>query len=244
MRKGIEARRAFPYCSGNLDLDTWNRIVSVSGKGGEKMKKLLLVFVLSLLFLGLGTNKAQATMGKEWICHNGENVHEYRLFHGYWDLRGHWNWYKNHEDTFGKCPEPTQQPTPPSVVVLDPNDCHAEARCAGGTTAPVCQDGTTINLPANFHVIRNGTEATLKWWPTEADQVNVFYKEVGSPVWTHALADQPNNGNVVIGMLKPELGYVFGIMQKRGCGSGELVTAVVVDGAFNRLFPMSYWQWN
>jgi hypothetical protein len=54
----------------------------------------------------------------------------------------------------------------------------------------------------------------------------------------------PNNFNeYTIHLLNPKLGYLFGLQQKTGCGGGQIVTAVVVDGPFAKLFPMSYWIW-
>jgi hypothetical protein len=97
----------------------------------------------------------------------------------------------------------------------------------------------------NFHIIRNGAVATLKWVPTQGDQINVFYKENGQPGWTHALGDQTNDGYLEIGGLNPSLGYTFGLMQKNGCGGGQTASAVVVDPpAYGQMFRFSYWIWN
>ena len=146
-----------------------------------------------------------------------------------------------------KIPKPTDVPEPtptpevtPTPRTPDPGSCNG---CGHTMDPPMCTDGTTILLPANFHVIRNGVSATLKWWPTQGGQVNVFYKEVDQKNWTHGLADQLNNGNLTIGGLNPNLGYTFGLMQKNGCGGGQLVTSVVIDGPQSRLFTFSYWMW-
>lgn len=133
---------------------------------------------------------------------------------------------------------PDEQPTPTPIV---PTPTFSQPGSGG---APVCTDLSTILLPANFHVIRNGSFATLKWWPTQGAQVNVYYREVGQSGWQHALADQPNNGELLIGALNPSLGYEFGLQQKQGCGGGQLATAVVVDPpAHGQIFWFSYWTW-
>ena len=110
--------------------------------------------------------------------------------------------------------------------------------------APVCQDGSIVSLPGNLHVLRDGAKATVKYQPTGGDLVDVYFKEVGQVFWTHSKGDQPNNGYVEIDSLNPSLGYIFGVRQHQGCGSGETVVAVVIDGAVVRLFPMSSWQWS
>ena len=143
------------------------------------------------------------------------------------------------------CEEPEVLPTPTPELIRDPNDCEGEARCAGPASAPVCTDGTVLELPVNFFVVRNKDLAELKWVPTNGSQVNVFYKENGQSGWTHAIGDQPNNGYLLITYLDPNFGYTFALMQKNGCGSGELVQSVVIDPPANgKIFPFSFWQWS
>jgi len=140
-------------------------------------------------------------------------------------------------------PTPTVIPTPAPTGVPEtpaPQPCNG---CGGGQSLPLCTDGTTILLPANFFVVRSTDSATLKWWPTQGDQVNIYYKELGQNSWTHAVGDQPNNGLFVVNALNPKLGYVFGLQQKTGCGGGQIVTSVVVDGPSCHLYPFSYWTW-
>jgi len=146
------------------------------------------------------------------------------------------------------CEADVPTPTPTDVP---PPHIDTPSMPSGPFLAPSCTDGSTILLPANFHVDRSGTTATLKWFQTQGDQVNIFYKEVGEANWTHAVGDVtaktgdfPNNYNeYVIGSLNPSLGYTFGIMQKHGCGGGETVTAVVIDGPATSTFSQSYWEW-
>lgn len=139
-------------------------------------------------------------------------------------------------------PTPTSEPEPTPEITPIPHE-DALTVPSGPFYAPTCPDGSTILLPANPHVFRAGEAATVKWWPTEADQVNLYYKEVGQANWTHAVGDLPNDGSYTIHGLNPTLGYVFGIQQKHGCGGGETVVAVIVDGPTARLFPFSYWMW-
>ncbi len=123
---------------------------------------------------------------------------------------------------------------------------HDSAPGPSQPSAPQCTDGNTLQLPANPHVIRSGSQATVNWFETEGDEANIFFKEVDSPVWTHAVRDIKvvgGYGSVTINDLKPELGYTFGIQQKRGCAGGETVIAVIVDGPAPMVFPFSYWEW-
>lgn len=154
---------------------------------------------------------------------------------------------------------PTVEPTPTPTVVeeevtptptpeyrkADYWDCTMDNSCPGVVTTPVCRDGQVLQLPANFHVIRRGEVAILKWNPTGGSQVNVFYRENENDNWTHALGDQTNNGYIEIKNLKPEIGYTFGLQQKNGCAGGELVTAVVIDppSRWWKIFTLSYWHW-
>lgn len=116
------------------------------------------------------------------------------------------------------------------------------------TQAPVCGDGNTVKLPANPFVVRNGEEATVNFFITEGDSANIYYRVVGQTDWQYSVLDvKPNSDNFVsytIHGLTPALGYDFGIQQKQGCGGGQLVTAVIVDGPISRVFPFSYWEWS
>jgi hypothetical protein len=63
---------------------------------------------------------------------------------------------------------------------------------------------------------------------------------LGHTTWENALGDEANDGYVVIGGLKPDLGYEFAIQQHVNCGGGPLV--VVVDGPVSSLFTEWYIQ--
>lgn len=143
--------------------------------------------------------------------------------------------------------EPTPTPTPSP----EPEQPRTVSSGGGSASAPVCSDGSTIKLPANPHVLRSGSDATVNWFQTEADEANIYYKEVNEANWTHSVRDikVPTDNNperfvsVTIHDLDPKLGYTFGIQQKHGCGGGETVIAVIVDGPTTQLFQFSYWEW-
>ena len=140
-------------------------------------------------------------------------------------------------------PTPTPEPRLPDQPLT---------AAGAGAGAPVCTDGNTILLPAGFQVKRAGPDATYIWFQTQADQVNLYYREVGQANWTHGVANVPakagafpdNYNEYTVHLLNPSLGYEFGLQQVHGCGGGQLVTAVVIDGPTTQLFPFSYWEWS
>ena len=136
--------------------------------------------------------------------------------------------------------EPSQAPQTPYV---DPGQHYSWQDPAG---TPQCTDGNTILLPANPHVIRKGTTATVNWFETQGDSANIYYKEVKSANWQFSVRDIPvtgGYGSVTINDLKPNVGYTFGIEQKFGCAGGQLAIAVIVDGPQCKTFPITYWMW-
>jgi len=148
-------------------------------------------------------------------------------------------------DTVKTCEELGNCPPPPACT----ENCGNPPTFAGSSTnPPVCGDKNTINLPANVHVVRKGEEATVKFFITEGDSANIYWRVVGSKDWQHAVADVKPNGDKFVSFtiheLNPNLGYDFGIQQVQGCGGGQLVTAVVVDGPEEQTFGFSYWEWS
>ena len=117
-----------------------------------------------------------------------------------------------------------------------------------GTTeasAPQCTDYTPLTLPSNVHVIRSGANATVNFF-TQSNNANIYFKEVSSVEWQHALRDIPVTGGYVsvdIHDLNPALGYTFGVQASNSCAGGETVLAVVVDGPQSVTFGFSYWEW-
>ena len=138
-------------------------------------------------------------------------------------------------------PSPSPEPTPG-------NPGNPPTFAGSSTNAPVCTDGNTVQLPANPHVYRNGESATVNFFITQGDSANVYWRVVGQKDWQNALSDLKPNADhfvsVTIHGLDPKLGYDFGIQQVQGCGGGQLVTAVIVDGPKPVLFKFSYWEWS
>lgn len=148
------------------------------------------------------------------------------------------------EINLGECPVPSVTPTPTPLPCT--SNCNPSVQ--GSTTeAPVCSDGSTTQLPANVHVVRSGSSATVNFFITEGDSANIYYKVVGQSDWQFSVADVKPNGDkfvsYTISGLNPKLGYTFGVQQKQGCGGGQIATSVVVDGPVGHLFTFSYWTW-
>lgn len=140
--------------------------------------------------------------------------------------------------TRGECVEPT--PTPTAQPTPEP-------RTTTQASAPVCPNGVPLAVPANPHVVRNGSTATVNAHIPEGDRANIYYRENSSSEWNHALRDVPvTNGylSVDINDLDASLGYTFGIQAANGCAGGETILAVIVDPpASGVTFPLSYWEW-
>jgi hypothetical protein len=132
----------------------------------------------------------------------------------------------------------------------DPNPQEPNGRFSS-TDAPVCTDGATVKLAANPHVVRHGTSAEVNFFLTDGDGAIVWYKEVGSDHWQFSVTKEQvapfinsdHYASVPVNFLKPGVGYTFGVTQTKGCGGGEYVTAVVVDGPKSQTFAFSYWEW-
>lgn len=142
---------------------------------------------------------------------------------------------------------PTESITP--VVTEQPKEEKKDEPLRNdSTTPPRCQNGNTVNVPANPHVYRNGESATVNFFITEGDSANIYWSQVGQPHWQYAFANVKANDDkfvsFVIHDLDPKVGYDFGVQQKYGCGGGETITAVIVDGPEPVLFHFSYWEWN
>lgn len=139
------------------------------------------------------------------------------------------------------CQKPTPTPTPPAETPFP----QPQKGTSGDPGAPQCPNGDVLVLPINFFVIRNGSEAQLKWVPTAGDQVSVFYRVTGHIGWEFALADQPNNGDLTIHALNPSLGYDWGLMQHQGCSGGLIALSRVIDPpAVGRIFLSDGWEWS
>ncbi len=160
---------------------------------------------------------------------------------------------KGHKD---KCikPTPTISPTatPSATPSVTPPSNQGGSSNGGGATsvaiAPKCSSSDTIELPANVHVLRSGTDATVMFFITEGDSANIYVKKTGENMWiTSAIRVKPNGDNFVsytFHDLDANQGYDFGVQQVKGCSGGQLVTAVVVDGPYTQDFPFTYWEWS
>jgi len=138
--------------------------------------------------------------------------------------------------------EPEASPTPEPYREPAPQPCNG---CGGEPVAPTCTGDPDITVaPINFFIERKGVEAIAKWIPTGGSEANLYYKEVDQKGWTHAVRDEKNDGDIVVGGLNPKLGYTFGLQQRFHCGDGMTVTAVVVDGPSSQIFRVSeYLTW-
>lgn len=142
------------------------------------------------------------------------------------------------------CPTPEPSPTPePTPTPTEPPRVEIPLTEAG---APQCPNGVPLKLPANVHVVRSGSDATVNFFVPEGNNANIYYKEVSANGWQHAARDIPVTGGYVsytIHDLDPNLGYTFGVQAANSCAGGETVLAVVVDGPASVTFPMNYWEW-
>ena len=224
------------------------------------MKQFILFFLIGfILGLAILTSSAKAVVWTwNFICHcppgNLNNCQTLRLPNSSYDSH-----LANHpHDYAGQCseitptpsiepsPEPTVSPEPEITPSIVPTITSAPEKQGGSVEAPRCGDGNTVNVPANAHVIRDGSHAMVNFFVTEGDSADVLWKEVSSPNWQHAISNLKPNGDkfvsVDIGELNPNLGYTFGVRQRNGCGGGQTITAVIVDGPEPRLFTLSYWE--
>ncbi len=144
-------------------------------------------------------------------------------------------------------------PTPPQECKDVGFGCNGSPSFPHDQGVPTCTEGNTINLPANVHVIRSGSDATVNFFITEGDSANVYWSVVGQPHWGNSSASEfpdgvkPNSDKFVsytVHNLDLQMGYDFGVQQKQGCGGGQTVTAVVVDGPISTTFQYNYWEWN
>ena len=140
-------------------------------------------------------------------------------------------------------PDPEVTPTPTEEPKREEPAPQPQNGAGDWPSAYMCPNGEITILPLNPHVLRNGDTAIIKFVPTGGDRVDVLYKEVNSPVWTHALRDEPNDGYLVIDHLNPQLGYTFGIIQRQGCSGGQLLLIGIVDGPETNMFLPSFWEW-
>jgi len=139
--------------------------------------------------------------------------------------------------------EVTPTPTPtPTEEPQEPVNEPGPTLLGGGF---ICPNGEPAVLPANAHVVRNGSSATVNAHIPEGDNVNIYYRENSASDWQHAARDIPVTGQYLsytINDLDPTLGYTFGIQAENGCAGGEVVAVVVDPPANGRVFMLSYFE--
>ena len=124
--------------------------------------------------------------------------------------------------------------------------CSATPLCNNAASAPQCPNGVPATPPANAHVVRNGSSATVNAHIPEGDRANIYYKENGADGWKHAVRDIVVSGKYLsytINDLVPALGYTFAVQASSGCAGGELVSVVVDPPANGKTFMFSYFDW-
>lgn len=125
---------------------------------------------------------------------------------------------------------PTQEPS--ATPSAEPSNVWSPVVTNDTTQAPSCNDASITANVVNPLVWRNGDQAKVQWWPTAGSQVNIYYKQVNSPVWQYSLNNQPNNGYAVINGLGT-MDITFAVEQINGCSGGPVDLVKIVDGATN-----------
>lgn len=144
-------------------------------------------------------------------------------------------------------PTPTTTPTTTTeTITTATTTTETSTTTSSNNQTPVCVDNNTIKLPANLHVIRNGSDATVNWFQTEGNMASIYYRQLNEKNWTHAVGDISVDDymSYTIHLLKPKMGYIFGVEQKWNCSGGQMVTAIVIDGWQSKVFNFSYWEWS
>ncbi|MCK5296350.1 MAG: fibronectin type III domain-containing protein [Alphaproteobacteria bacterium] len=160
------------------------------------------------------------------------------------ELWGEWrdNWtLKASQDgrfTIDECDVPEPTPVEPTPVPEQPTSSSA--------SAPICSDFVPEQAPANAHVVRNGSSATVNAHIPEGNNANIYYKENDADGWQHAVADIQVTGGYLsytINDLDPNTGYTFGVQAGNGCAGGEIVAVVIDPPANGETFMFSFWEW-
>jgi hypothetical protein len=131
------------------------------------------------------------------------------------------------------CPEPTPEVTPEVTPV--PVVQESAPQGPGPSGPPACTDSKPKEV-ANPHVYRKGDCAIVKWYPTEGDKANIYYKQNSSEGWQYSVVGVPNTGyREICGLGKMDI--TFGVQSVNGCAADGIVNAsnlsTVVDGSGN-----------
>ena len=148
------------------------------------------------------------------------------------------------------CEEPEEPIVCEEGYHLDGEECYPDTNntppSSPTPSAPVCNQTTPVLLPLNVHVVRNGSDATVKAHILEGNSANIYYRENDADGWKHSLANVPVTNQwleVTIHDLKPELGYTFAVQSAHSCAGGELIVPIVIDPpAWGVVFPVTSWE--
>jgi len=126
------------------------------------------------------------------------------------------------------CPtEPPTTPTPTPETRI--TTTSTPSGCTENCGTPACTDSTPKE-PANPHIYRNGDCAIVKWYPTEGDKANIYYKQVTSDGWQYSVVGIPNTGNYQVCGLD-SMDITFAVQQVNGCAAGaSVLSSEIVDG--------------
>lgn len=217
----------------------------------KKYTGSIVIFTLALAFLVFGiVPQVQATYPKVDECQGECLTYETKTYCSKYFLFWCTKWSERqvcteYENT---CTEP--EVTPTVTPTQTPEPTTVPTRLTSDTSNPhiECVAKTPEKLPREGHVIRNGSEATVKAFIPEGDKVNVYFKENSSNTWDHAerdvqvIDDGQRRVEVTIYALNPALGYTFGVQAVNACNGGEIVAVIVDPPAYGEVFTFSYWE--
>lgn len=221
------------------------------------MKKLILSLFLALGLLALGL--ALNIRASEATFNNHRDDCKLECVEYGWKFQN-WHWVKYCKDYDFVCEEPKDYCETLEGVQKEDEDCPEVTPTPEVTPeptpvvqrhdepvgAPTCPDLSPVKAPANAHVVRNGTSATVNAFIPEGNKVQVYYRENSSSDWQHAVRDVPvTNGyvSVEVNNLDANLGYTFGIQAASGCAGGETILAGIIDPpAYGKIFNVSWFE--
>ncbi len=127
-------------------------------------------------------------------------------------------------------PTPTEEVTPTPTETPKNDTGGTPPTFAGSSTeAPQCGKVAPTKVGANFHIYRNGEDAVAKWFPTEGNHVNIYYRNLNDSSDVHALRDVDNDGYEDNLHLLGSKDWEFGLQQSNDCAGGPVVW--VKDGS-------------
>lgn len=216
------------------------------------MKKLLLIF--SLLLISLFFTKNTNAIGLDHLqevdeCQGECITYETETYCSNW----FWWWCTDWDEREvcteyeNLCIEPSITPSPEPTDA--PKEDVEDGDFSDTSNPPIaCTATAPEKLPWDIHVVRNGSDATVKAFIPEGDKVNVYYRSNSSLVWEHALGDVPviDDGQrrveVTIHDLVPSIGYTFGVQAVNACTGGEIVGVVIDPPSNGAVFNFSHWE--